>query len=93
MTVIRNILASQDTSPSKQDIMFLEAKMIHGAFREKGMIEEYDLFIRITRSIRKAFLFSYSALDDKEICKLIRSTCYKFLSIFDARRDAKLTLE
>ena len=50
MTVIRNILASQDTSPSKQDIMFLEAKMIHGAFREKGMIEEYDLFIRITRS-------------------------------------------
>lgn len=92
-TVIRNILSSQNDRPSKQDTMFLDAKILHGVFREKGLTEEYDIFIRISRDVRKAFLFSYSAVVDDEIYKLIRSTCYKLLKIFDARKSAVLKLE
>lgn len=84
--IIRNILAGEQ--PSMQELMFLDMKMLHGAFRERGMFEEYELFMQICSKVRKMYLLAYSAIDDREAYNIVHRTCFEFLYLFG---DSKYT--
>ena len=86
MAIIRNILAGEQ--PSMQELMFLDMKMLHGAFRENGMFEEYPLFMQICSKVRKMYLLAYSAIDDREAYNIVHRTCFEFLYLFG---DSKYT--
>ena len=45
ITIMRNILYNK--RPTRQQLMFLDAKMTRGYFREKGLMHEYEVFIQI----------------------------------------------
>lgn len=79
-TIIRNILAGEQ--PSMQELLFLDMKMLHGAFREKGLTEEYPLFMQICSRVRKMYLLAYSAIDDREAYNIVYRTCFEFLYLF-----------
>lgn len=78
--IIRNILANQP--PSVQEIMFLDMKMLHGAFRENDMNDEYEVFLEICKRVRKMYLLAYSAINDEEAYKFVYRTCFEFLYLF-----------
>lgn len=76
---------------SRQLIEFarkLDMKMLHGAFREKGLTEEYSLFMQICSTVRKMYLLAYSAIDDREAYNIVHRTCFEFLYLFG---DSKYT--
>ena len=87
MSIIRNIL-SEHRLCDKQELMFLDMKMLHGVFREDGMFDEYEVFLKICNMVRKMYLFAYSAIDDKQAYNLIHRTCFEFLYLFS---DSKYT--
>ena len=91
ITIMRNILNGK--RPTKQQMMFLDAKMIRGYFREKGLMHEYEVFIQICKQIRNMFLNCYSAVNDKEAYRLIHRTCFECLYLFGDSRYSGIEIE
>ncbi len=91
MTIIRNILAGQE--PDRMDLMFLDAKMLRGAFREHGYLEYYNEFVDICTLLRRIFLMPYSTIDDRAAYKLVHRICFDFLYIFGDTEYSKLKFE
>lgn len=77
LTIVRDILSTH--KPSREQLMFLDSKIIRGYFREKGWMEEYVIYTRICKKTRRMFLNCYSAINDIEAHRLIHRTCYEFL--------------
>ena len=80
MSIVRNILS--ENIPTKQELMFLDKKLLRGYFREQGLMDEYPIFNRICSKIRRMFLKCYSAIDDEEAYRLIHRACYEVLYLF-----------
>ena len=91
MSIVRNILSSN--VPTKQELMFLNAKVVRGYFREMGLVREYKMFNRICSKIRHMFLKSYSAIDDVEAYRLIHRVCYEVLYLFGNSEYSGIVLE
>lgn len=91
ITIMRNIL--YDKNPTKQQMMFLDAKITRGYFCEKRMMREYEVFIQICRQIRKMFLNCYSTVNDEEAYRLIHRSCFEFLYLFGDPRYSGIEIE
>ena len=91
ITVMRSIL--YDKNPTRQQLMFLDAKIVRGYFREKGLMREYEVFIRICKQMRNMFLNCYSAINDDEAYRLIHRICFEFLYLFGDPRYSGIEIE
>lgn len=78
--MVRDILAG--ITPEPQYLMFLDMKITRGYFREKNMLQEYEIYNRICSRVRHIFLKSYSAINDIEAYRLIHRSCFEFLYLF-----------
>lgn len=91
ITMMRNILF--DKKPTREQLMFLDSKMIRGYFREMGLVNEYEVFVRICKQTRKMYLNCYSAINDVEAYRLIHRTCFDFLYLFGDPTYSKIIIE
>ncbi|MCM1427099.1 MAG: hypothetical protein NC118_10885 [Eubacterium sp.] len=91
ITIMRNMFNNKNIT--RQQMMFLDSKMTRGYFREKELMREYDVFIRICKQIRNMFLNCYSAVNDEEAYRLIHRTCFEFLYIFGDPRYSGIEIE
>lgn len=91
MSMIRNFISGY--KPEMKDLMFLDMKMIRGAFREQGYIEHFDIFMQICSATRRLFLMPYRTIDDWEAYRLVHRICFEFLYIFGDTKYSKLKFE
>ncbi len=91
MAVIRNILAGQE--PDVTELMFLDAKILRGTFREQGYLDGFDKFVEICTLLRDIFLMPYRTINDRAAYKLVNRICYEFLYIFGNTGYSNLKLE
>jgi hypothetical protein len=89
--MVRNILAG--ITPEPQDMMFLDMKIIRGCFREKNMLQEYEIYNRICSRVRHMFLKSYSAINDVEAYRLVHRSCFEFLYLFGDSKYSGIKIE
>ena len=82
-----------DKKPTREQLMFLDSKMIRGYFREMGLVNEYEVFVRICKQTRKMYLNCYSAINDVEAYRLIHRTCFEFLYLFGDPTYSKIIIE
>lgn len=79
-TMVRDILAG--ITPEPRHLMFLNMKITRGYFREKNMLQEYEIYNRICSRVRNMILKSYSTINDEEAYRLIHRSCFEFLYLF-----------
>lgn len=73
--------------------MFLDMKMLHGTFRERGTAEEYKLFMQICKKVRKMYLLAYSAIDNRNALEVVHKICFDFLYLFGVRNHIDVKFE
>lgn len=78
--MIREIL--ERIVPESRHLMFLDMKVVRGYFREKNMLQEYEVYNRICSRVRQMFLESYRTINDEEAYRLVHRSCFEFLYLF-----------
>lgn len=91
VSIVRNIVTGQ--TPCEQELLFLDMKIIHGVFRERNLLEEFELFSQICSKVRKMYLLAYSAINDEEAYRIVHRVCFEFLYLFGDTEYSGLKLE
>ena len=74
-----------------QELMFLDMKILYGVFREMGLVEEYEIFMKICKRVRKMYLLAYSAINDKKAYEFVLNSCIYLVIVLIQRLNLNNT--
>lgn len=91
LTVVNNIVAGE--THTLKERMYFDELITRGYFRNRNMFEEYILYEKICKKIRRLFLKAYGSVNDDESYRLIHRICFESLYLFGDPKYSGIYIE